>query len=110
VGWASQAMWWQVLDHGCRIWLSPPPFDHTKIMVVDEHWSLIGSANWDSRSLRLNFELDIECYDQDLAAQLVGVFEQRRNECREITLKQADARPLPMRLRDGVARLFTPFL
>jgi cardiolipin synthase len=110
VGWASQAMWWQVLDHGCRIWLSAPPFDHTKLMVVDNHWSLVGSANWDSRSFRLNFELDVECYDANLAKQLTALFEGRRATAREITLAQADARALLIRLRDGIARLFTPFL
>jgi cardiolipin synthase len=110
VGWASQAMWWQVLDHGCRIWLSRPPFDHTKLMVVDDYWSLVGSANWDARSLRLNFELDVECYDAALAAQLMSLFDRRRETAREITLAQVDGRPLPIRLRDGVARLFTPFL
>ena len=44
------------LEHGCRIWLTAPPFDHSKLMVVDGCWSLVGSANWDARSLRLNFE------------------------------------------------------
>jgi len=47
---ASRAMWWQVLKHGCYIWLTPPPFDHSKLMVVDGHWVLLGSANWDARS------------------------------------------------------------
>ena len=110
VGWASQALWWQVLDHGCRLWLSPPPFDHTKLMVVDDGWSLVGSANWDPRSLRLNFELDLECYDGALAAELIELFEARRDKSREVTLAEIDARSLPIRLRDGIARLFTPFL
>src|SRR4029434_8434242 len=52
---ASRALWWQVLEHGCRIWLSPPPFDHSKLLLLDDVWSLVGSANWDPRSLRLNF-------------------------------------------------------
>ena len=67
VQWACTAQLWQVLQRGCRVWLTPPPFDHTKLMVVDGAWSLIGSANWDPRSLRLNFEFNVECYDRDLA-------------------------------------------
>ena len=43
---------------GCRIWRDPPPFNHSKMMTVDGIWCLIGSANWDMRSFRLNFELD----------------------------------------------------
>jgi len=38
----------------------PPPFDHSKLMVVDGHWVLLGSANWDARALRLNFELNVD--------------------------------------------------
>ena len=67
VHWASRAMWWQVLERGCRLWLTPPPFDHSKLMIVDDHWVLFGSANWDARSLRLNFELNVECYGRDFA-------------------------------------------
>jgi cardiolipin synthase len=110
VHWASQAQWWQVLEHGCRLWLTPPPFDHSKLFVVDDCWSLVGSANWDPRSLRLNFEFNVECYDAELAAKLTGLFESKRSEARRVTIEEVDARRLPIRLRDGVARLFTPFL
>ena len=60
VEWAATAQLWQMLQRGCRVWLSPPPFDHSKIMVVDGVWSFMGSANWDPRSLRLNFEFNVE--------------------------------------------------
>src|SRR5207247_2156416 len=46
VHWASRAMWWQVLERGCRVWLTPPPFDHSKLMIVDNHWVFLGSAGW----------------------------------------------------------------
>ncbi|MBL9139927.1 MAG: cardiolipin synthase [Verrucomicrobiales bacterium] len=110
VHWASRAHWWQVLGRGCRIWLGPPPFDHSKLVVVDDVWSLVGSANWDPRSLRLNFEFNIECYDLALASKLVAVFEERRAGSREVTLEEVDRRSLGTRLLDGTARLFTPFL
>jgi cardiolipin synthase len=110
VQWASQAMWWQVLEHGCRVWLTPPPFDHSKIVLVDDGWVLVGSANWDARSLRLNFEYNLECYDGDLAAQLGEVVEAKRSRARPVTLKDVDGRSIPVRLRDGVARLMSPYL
>ncbi|HVI92974.1 MAG TPA: phospholipase D-like domain-containing protein, partial [Anaeromyxobacter sp.] len=88
----------------------PPPFDHTKAMVVDGVWSLLGSANWDPRSLRLNFELDVECYDVDLAARVEALADERIARGRPVTLADVDARPLPMKLRDGVARLLSPYL
>jgi len=110
VHWASQAMWWQVLEHGCRIWLTPPPFDHSKLMLVDNCWSLLGSANWDPRSLRLNFEYNLETYDAELAQSLGEFIEAKLKTARLVTLKEMDERSLPVRLRDGVARLLTPYL
>lgn len=110
VQWAQTAQLWQVLERGCRVWLTPPPFDHSKIMVVDGVYSLVGSANWDPRSLRLNFELEVECYDGDLAARLEALVEERIARAREVTLAEVDARPLPVKLRDGIARLFSPYL
>lgn len=110
VQWACNAQLWQVLRRGVRVWLTPPPFDHTKVMLVDETWSFIGSANWDARSLRLNFEFNVECYDRALAAQLRTLIDSKLQHSREITLADVDGRPLWMRLRDGVARLATPYL
>jgi cardiolipin synthase len=65
VQWASTALLWQVVERGCRVWISPPPFDHTKLLVIDGLVSFVGSSNWDPRSLRLNFELNLECYDRE---------------------------------------------
>jgi cardiolipin synthase len=110
VGWAQTAQLWQVLQQGCRVWLTPPPFDHSKMLVVDSCWSLLGSSNWDPRSLRLNFELDVECYDAELAAQVDSLIQTRIARARPVTLAEVDGRPLPIRLRDGVARLFSPYL
>jgi len=110
VSWASQAMWSQLLEHGCRIWLSPPPFDHSKLVMVDGCWVLLGSANWDARSLRLNFEFNLECYDVELATRLEGWVAAKRKRAHRVTIDQMDGRSLPGRLRDGVARLLTPYL
>jgi cardiolipin synthase len=110
VQWASRAMWWQVLTHGCRLWLTAPPFDHSKLMLVDDCWALVGSANWDARSLRLNFEFNLECYDVDLAARLKEIVETKRKTAHQVTLAEVDGRGVPIRLRDGLARLLTPYL
>jgi cardiolipin synthase len=108
--WAATAQLWQVLRPGCRVWMTPPPFDHSKLFVIDRAWSLIGSTNWDARSLRLNFELDIECHDVALAGRLDDLIEQRLAASRPYTLVDADSRPFLVRVRDGVARLFSPYL
>ena len=107
---ASQAMLWQVLEHGCRVWQTPPPFDHTKLMLVDGFWTLMGSGNWDPRSLRLNFEFNVEIYDRELAIQLEKHVEKLLDSARQVSLADVDGRKLPVRLRDGVARLMSPYL
>ena len=104
VHWASRAMWWQVLKRDCHIWLTPPPFDHSKLMLVDGHWVLLGSANWDARSLRLNFELNVECYGREFAHEMAAVVEKKLHGAREVTLAEVDGRALPAKLRDAAAR------
>ncbi|MCG8455567.1 MAG: phospholipase D-like domain-containing protein, partial [Holophagales bacterium] len=110
VQWASTALLWQVLEPGCRIFLVPPPFDHSKVLLVDGQWALLGSANWDARSLRLNFELDVECYSATLARRLGEILDEKRARSRELFLSEVDARPWPVRLRDGLARMLSPYL
>jgi cardiolipin synthase len=110
VHWASRALWWQVLERGCKIWLTPPPFDHSKLMIVDGHWVLLGSANWDARSLRLNFELNVECYGREFAAEMEKLIERKISTAREVALAEVDGRSLPGKLRDAIARLFSPYL
>ncbi len=110
VQWAMQATLWQILEKGCRVWLTPEPFDHSKLMVIDGIWSLIGSGNWDARSLRLNFEFNVEVYHRGLAKQIGQLAEAKRIQAKEITLTDVDSRRLPERLRDGVARLMSPYL
>ena len=110
VKWASTALLWQLLQRGCRIYLTEPPFDHTKLMLVDGAWTLVGSANWDPRSLRLNFEFNIECYDEGLCGSMASLVEEKLNSAREVTKSQVDGRGIPTQLRDGLARLLSPYL
>ena len=110
VHWASRSMWWQVLERGCHLWLTPPPFDHSKLMIVDDHWVLLGSANWDARSLRLNFELNVECYGRGFAQEMEKVIAGKMCGAHEVTLFEADARTIPGKLLDAIARQFSPYL
>ncbi len=110
VQWASRSYLWELLQQGVRIFAQPAPFVHTKFMVVDRSWSLIGSANLDPRSLRLNFELDLEVYDLEFAGSLEERCAGAVAASRELTLAELDQRSLPVKIRDGAAKLFSPYL
>ena len=110
IKWASMDVLQQILEHGSRVWLTPPPFDHSKLMVVDDTWTLLGSANWDTRSFRLNFEFNLECYDKNLANTINKIINEKIDGAHKITLAEVMSRTLPVKLRDGIARLFSPYL
>ncbi len=108
--WAADAYLWQVLERGIRVFRRPPPFVHTKLLVVDDRWILLGSANLDPRSLRLNFEFNVEAYDAELARDLAGWLDGLLPSAREVRLEEMDGRPKWRRLRDGLAKLASPHL
>jgi cardiolipin synthase len=110
VRWAMWGFYRQVLRDGIRLWLTPPPFDHSKLFVVDGYWASVGSSNWDPRSLRLNFEFNLECYDETLGASLVDHVRQRLVDARLLTIEELDGRSILKQIRDGTARLMTPYL
>ncbi len=110
VHWASRNMLWEVLRWGVRVYYQPPPFVHTKLLLVDGQYALVGSANIDPRSLRLNFELMMEVYDNALSRLLADHVEHCRSLSKEVSLEEVDSRPLITRTRDSLAWLFSPYL
>ncbi|MFM8579043.1 MAG: phospholipase D-like domain-containing protein, partial [Planctomycetaceae bacterium] len=78
--------------------------------VVDRSWAMVGSGNWDDRSMRLNFEFNLEVYDAGLASSLDDHLTRTIAISSRRTLQEVDGRSLPVRLRDGIARLFSPYL
>lgn len=110
VGWAMMGQIRQVLKFGCRVWLSAHPFDHSKLMVVDGAWTLFGSANWDPRSLRLNFEFDVEAYDESFAAAAEQIVWRKIEASRRLEVEEVDGWSWPRRIRNGLAWLGSPYL
>ena len=107
---AMMAQFDQVLREVCRVYLANGTFDHSKLMVVDEQWCFIGSSNLDSRSLRLNFEIDLEVYDPVLAAQIGKRIDTTLETASELTIEVLKARPFWLRLIDRLFWLGSPYL
>jgi cardiolipin synthase len=108
--WPMAAVFEQMVARGAHVYLAEPPFDHSKIFLVDDEWCSIGSSNWDDRSLRLNFELNLEVIDPRLATRLHAVVDRKKAAARLLTTEELDKVPLPVRLRNRFARLFSPYL
>jgi cardiolipin synthase len=106
--WAARAHIRPLLSVGCRLWYAPDPFNHSKLMSVDGTWSLLGSANWDTRSLRLNFELNVEVRDPAFAQAMERMIFASRE--REVTGPELDAQHLAIRVRNAASRLLLPYI
>jgi cardiolipin synthase len=107
---ATRHMMWELLQRNVRIYYQPAPFVHSKLFYTDSQYAQIGSANLDPRSLRLNFEMNVEVYDEALVASLSAHFEAVRARSQPVTLADVDGRPLATKLIDGAAWLFAPYL
>jgi cardiolipin synthase len=108
--WATRNMLWELLQFGVHICYQPPPFAHSKLLLIDDDYAHIGSANLDPRSLRLNFELVVEIFDKEFVTVMYEHFEQIKKTSTEETLEGVDGRALPVRIRDATAWLFSPYL
>ena len=103
VQWASMAHWWQVLEYGCRLWLTPRPFDHSKLFVVDDCWSLVGSANLDRWSFRWNLEANQEIDSATVADTACALFERDFVASRAVSRHHWGQRGWLDRMRENIA-------
>ena len=110
LGAAARSYYPALLEAGVRIWEYLPRMLHAKTMVVDSSWGVVGSANVDVRSSRLNFELGALVADAEFAGCLEAAFAADLADSEEIHLARVRALSRTARLRDGAARLLAPLL
>lgn len=110
VQWSTFNCLRSLLERGIKIYFQPPPFDHSKILLIDGSYLHIGSANMDPRSFRLNFELTMEVLDLPLAAKMEQYFKSVQKNSHEYTLAEFNSRPLHIRIRDALFWLMSPYL
>lgn len=99
-----------LLDSGVQVYEQPPPFAHSKLFIVDDEYVQIGSSNFDPRSLRLNFELNVEIYDRGVAHELIAHFDAVRERSQPLSAQGLRGAGLPVRLRNAFCWLFSPYL
>lgn len=110
VYWASYSSVGELLEAGVRAYTYEHGFIHAKTIVVDGIAASVGSANWDERSFRLNFETNAFVYDPAVAGRLREIFLQDIRDCRELTPAVYAARGRVIKVKESVSRLFSPLL
>lgn len=108
--WAAHSYFDSLLRAGVHIYEYEKGMLHSKTMTIDDEWSLIGTPNFDSRSLLLNFEVGVVTYDTKLAQQLENDFEEDFRFARRIRLEEWQQRSKLRIVRENVCRLFAPVL
>jgi len=108
--WAMQANFNDLLKFGLKIYLSAPPFEHSKFFLVDDCWSFIGSANWDTRSFALNFEINLECYNSALNDVLTHIFNEKKLKSKVVSKATCAHYSLYIQVRNNFFRLLSPYL
>lgn len=106
--WAMEANFRRLLSKGVKIYRTQPPFDHSKLFLVDDVWLFAGSANWDVRSFKLNFESNMECYDLELAKQVRKIIEDKKAKATPVQYQHMRP-PILRTLRNNALRLLTPY-
>jgi cardiolipin synthase len=108
--WAGRSFYEELLEAGVEIFEFDAGVLHSKILSVDERWSMLGSANMDVRSFRLNFEITALLYDAAVAKRIDDDIEAFIARSRPITRPIGVSKGFVKELAEGVARLFAPLL
>ncbi|HMO49674.1 MAG TPA: cardiolipin synthase [Kiritimatiellia bacterium] len=109
-GWAGRAYYDELLESGVRVYERRPPFMHAKGLLIDDEVAMIGTANLDVRSLKLNYETNLLVYDDGFINRLKAVMLDELARSHEIDLNLWRQRPLGQRMKENASSMLTPIL
>jgi len=109
--WASLSYMGELLEAGVKFYTYEKGFLHSKVMIMDDFVSSVGTANLDIRSFKLNFEVNAFIYDEVTNLKLTDKFlRDARYNCKEITLEEYSKRSKIVRIKESISRLLSPIL
>ncbi len=107
---ASHSFLDDMLKAGVKILFYRPGFLHSKMLIVDDELTIVGSANMDFRSFEHNFEISAFVYDREFAARMTAIFENDAAQCRPVMPGEWFRRPRSRRLAESFMRVFAPLM
>lgn len=110
VFWVTQAHYADLIDSGVRIYSFSPGFIHSKVFCVDGEYAVVGTVNFDFRSLYLHFEDAVWLYRAGCVEQVAKDFEETFPKCHQVTLAECRSVPWFKRLIGSILRLFSPLM
>lgn len=110
VYWATYSYVGELIHSGGRAYIYDKGFLHAKTLTADGEVASVGSANFDVRSFKLNFEANAIIYDGREARRLEEIFEKDMEDCHELTRELYEQRSLWIRIRESIARLLSDIL
>jgi cardiolipin synthase len=110
VYWASLSYIGELLEAGVKFYTYEKGFLHSKVVIMDDFVSSVGTANLDIRSFKLNFEVNAFMYDESINLKLSERFLNDLADCKEITLEEYGKRPRFVKVKESISRLLSPIL
>ena len=107
---ASRSYFKKLLIAGVKVYFYEPGFLHSKLIVIDDALTMIGSANLDVRSFEQNLEVVTFVYNEVTAMRGKAIFVEDQNNSTAIVLREWIKRPVWLRFKESFLRLFTPLL
>lgn len=104
---ASRSRWRSLLEAGVEIYEYQPARYHCKVMIVDDVWVSVGSANFDARSFRRDDEANLNIYDAQFAAEQAAVFDQDKKNSRRVEREEFNRRSVLAKLMDQLTGAFS---
>ena len=108
--WSSYSYLEELMVAGVNVHIYQNGFTHGKFMIVDGVFATVGSANMDIRSFDQNLEINALIYNRETAIYLENSFLQDLQSCEELDLETFQNRPMSHKLKESVARVFSPLL
>jgi cardiolipin synthase len=107
---AAQYYWGDMLDAGVKVYQYTRGMMHSKVVLVDDDWASVGTANLDNRSLHLNFEVNCLIYSRQAVTELEEAFLHDLQTAIRLERGAYARRPFASRLVENACRLLSPVL